>query len=884
MRGAYLDYAMSVITSRALPDVRDGLKPVQRRILYAMHELGIRANTQYKKSARIIGEVLGKYHPHGDGPVYEAMVRMAQPFSLRYPLINGQGNFGSVDGDPPAAMRYTEARLSAIAEEMLTDIDKETIDYTPNFDDSLNEPAILPATLPNLLINGASGIAVGMATNIPPHNLSEIVNAMTMALDLYEKCIDKGVPFGLLWPRVMNTPLATSELAAALKSVPDELRPTIENEAAKLAKRPNNRLRTEAFQTVIDQMIDITPDQLMKYVRGPDFPTAGIVQGVEGIKTAYATGHGKIVVSGRVTTEETRLGRYQIVITELPFQVNKANLIEKIADLVRAKRIDGVSDLRDESDRSGMRIVVELKRDAMPPKVINQLYRHTSLRSNFSFNMLALVDGQPRLLTLKSMIVHHLNWRHTVITRRTIFDLNKAKQRAHVLEGLKIALDNLDAVIRTIRQSSNADTARGQLMTRFKLTEIQAQAVLDMQLRRLAALERNRILEEYSEILKLIAKLEDILENPEKILRMVRDDLLALKKRYGDERRTNIFARELAEFREEDLIPEADVIVVVSGKDYAKRLPKDSYRVHNRGAKGLMTTLTRQDDAVQHLLVTNTHDHVMFFTNQGRVYHARAFELPESTRGGRGTPLVNLIRILPEETVTAVVNVPSFDLAEHFVLVSRQGKIKRVALSGFASVRANGLLAMALNEGDELIKVHTTSGMDHIIVLTENGQALRMSESDIRLSARASGGVRSISLEGDDRVIGSEVVRPKGEILVVSQQGFAKRTSVTGFRLQQRGGKGVIAGTINDKTGLIAAVSGVTVKDEIFVISREGLVVRTAVQGVSKQGRTSMGVKLMNVAPGDEIVGVSILRADQQVTAGGVSGKDRRRGKKPRSS
>ncbi len=882
MRGAYLDYAMSVITSRALPDVRDGLKPVQRRILYAMHELGIRANTQYKKSARIIGEVLGKYHPHGDGPVYEAMVRLAQPFSLRYPLINGQGNFGSVDGDPPAAMRYTEARLSAIAEEMLTDIDKNTIDYASNFDDSLNEPAILPATLPNLLINGASGIAVGMATNIPPHNLGEIISAMTMALDLYRKCIDQGIPFNLLWPRVMNAPLAKSELRAALKTLPEKMRATIEQEASKLAKRPNERLRIDALQTLIDQMIDITPDQLMKHVRGPDFPTAGIVQGIEGIKTAYATGHGKIVISGRVTTEETRPGRFQIVITELPFQVNKANLIEKIADLVRAKRIDGVSDLRDESDRTGMRIVVELKREAIPKKVINQLYRHTSLRNNFSLNMLALVDGQPRLLTLKSMIVHHLNWRHTVITRRTIFELEKARQRAHVLEGLKIALDNLDAVIRTIRQSSNVDTARKQLMRQFKLSEIQAQAVLDMQLRRLAALERNKILEEYSEVIKTIANLEDILENPEKILQMIRDDLLALKKRYGDERRTTISESELTEFREEDLIPEADVIVVVSGKDYAKRLPKDSYRVYNRGAKGLMTTLTRQDDAVQHLLVTNTHDHVMFFTNQGRVYHARAFELPESTRGGRGTPLVNLIRILPEETVTAVVNVPNFDLAENFILVSRRGKIKRVALSGFASVRANGLLAMALNDGDELIKVHTTSGKDHIIVLTENGQALRMSESDIRLTGRASGGMRSIKLEENDLVVGSEVVRPKGEILVVSQQGFAKRTSVTGFPLQKRGGKGVRAGTLNDKTGLIAAVSGVTVKDEVFVITREGLVVRTAVKGVSKQGRASMGVTLMNVAPGDEIVGVSILRADQQVTAGGNGGKGRRRKKKPK--
>ncbi len=632
MRGSYLDYAMSVITARALPDVRDGLKPVQRRILYSMHELGLRPNSPYKKSARIVGEVMGKYHPHGDAPVYETMVRLAQVFSMRYPLVDGQGNFGSVDGDPPAAMRYTEARLAAIAEEMLVDIDRNTVDFSPNFDDSLREPTVLPSKLPNLLVNGSSGIAVGMATNIPPQNLSEVVDAAVMIIDHYQKCLNQGIPFELLWGRAMSMTTDLAALEAALKKAPAKLLARVEKEAGKLSKQPTPQHLAESLQAVIDEMIDITPDQLMQLVRGPDFPTGGIIHGVEGIKSAYATGHGKIVVTGRLTTEESRAGRYQIVVTELPFQVNKASLVEKIADLVRDKRIDGISDLRDESDRRGMRIVIELKRDARSAKVINQLYQFTALRSSFSVNMLALVDGQPRLLTLKSVLLQHINYRRNVITRRTEFDLDKAKQRAHILEGLKIALDNLDAVIRTIRQSRDVETARSQLMSNFKMTEIQAQAVLEMQLRRLAALEREKVLEEYRQVIKLIAELEDILASPEKVLRLIRNDLLDLKKRYGDERRTQISAREAAEFREEDLVPEQDVIIMVSVRDYVKRLPKDTYRVHNRGAKGLMTTLTRQDDAVEHLLVANTHDNVMFFTNQGRVYQARAYELPEASR------------------------------------------------------------------------------------------------------------------------------------------------------------------------------------------------------------------------------------------------------------
>ncbi|MBI4300587.1 MAG: DNA gyrase subunit A, partial [Chloroflexi bacterium] len=669
MRGSYLDYAMSVIVSRALPDVRDGLKPVHRRILYAMDDMGVRPGTSYKKSARIVGEVLGKYHPHGDSSVYDAMVRLAQTFSMRYLLVDGQGNFGSVDNDPPAAMRYTEARLAAIAQEMLADIDRDTVDFTPNFDGSINEPTVLPARIPNLLLNGSSGIAVGMATNIPPHNLKELCEGIT---------------------HLIENPEATSE-------------------------------------------------DLMRFIHGPDFPTAGLIEGREGIRNAYTTGHGRIVLRAKAFIEESRANRHQIIVSELPFQINKAALVEKIADLVKEKKIDGISDLRDESDRQGMRIVIELKRDANPTNVLNNLYKQTAMRSAFFANMLALVGGQPRVLTLKSALSNFINFRREVITRRSRYDLGKAKEREHILLGLKTALDNLDAVISTIRRSQNVETARTNLMRGFSLSQVQAQAILDMQLRRLAALERKKIEDELTEVLKTIAYLEDLLANPKKIDFLIKDEANDLKKTYGDERRTQITDQELTDYKPEDLIPHQEVVVTLSHRGYIKRMPSSTYRVQHRGGRGITGMVTRETDVVRHLQVVDTHDNILFFTQRGRVFQAKAHEILDASRTTRGLPLINLIEIEANERVTTMLSVRQFEKEEEFLLLAtRNGEVKKTPLAEFAAVRRNGLKAWPISDDEELIGARLARDTDDALIVTRKGQAIRFSVGSLRSASRMS--------------------------------------------------------------------------------------------------------------------------------------------------
>lgn len=794
MRGSYLDYAMSVIVSRALPDVRDGLKPVHRRILYAMEEIGLRPNVRYKKSATVVGEVLGKYHPHGDSAVYDAMVRMAQDFSMRYPLIDGQGNFGSVDNDPPAAMRYTEAKMAPIATEMLADIDRDTVDFGLNYSAELQEPSVLPARIPNLLLNGSAGIAVGMATNIPPHNLNELCDGI-----------------------------------------------------AKLIDNP-----------------ELTTEDLGKIIQGPDFPTAGIILGNEGIQTAYATGHGRLVVRARAFIEEMpRGGRYQIIVTELPYQVNKAALIEKMADLVKDRRIDGISEIRDESDRQGMRIVIELKREAQPQQVLNNLFKHTSMQTGFSINMLALVDNQPRVLTLKMALQHFINFRQEVITRRTRFDLGKAKERAHVLEGLKIALDNLDAVIKLIRESASSDAARRGLMSGFNLSEIQSNAILDMQLRRLAALERKKILDEYAEVMKQIAYFEDLLAHPAKILALVKDDLTDLKKKYGDERRTRIIPDVSGDFTLEDLIPDQEVVVTLSDRGYVKRQPSDTFRPQRRGGKGIMAQTTRESDAVRHLMVANTHDSILFFTNRGRVFQLKCHELPDASRQAKGVPIINLISIEPNETITAVVAIRTFD-RDFMVMATRRGEIKKTKLEEFSAVRSNGLIAMDLESGDELIAAKVCRQREELILVSQKGQAIRFEEGELRSASRTSGGVRGMKIDGTDRLIAMEVVEKDGFLLVITENGVGKRSPLGEYPLQGRGGGGVRTQSVTARTGVVAAARVVRADQEVMLISADGIVIRTPIEAISKIGRSSQGVAVMKVSPNDTVVAIAALAGNPE--------------------
>jgi DNA gyrase subunit A len=794
MRSSYLDYAMSVIVSRALPDVRDGLKPVHRRILYAMNDMGITAASAHKKSARIVGEVLGKYHPHGDTSVYDAMVRMAQDFSMRYMMVDGQGNFGSVDGDPPAAMRYTEARLAKIAQEMLVDIEKDTVNFAPNFDDSLKEPVVLPNRIPSLLMNGSSGIAVGMATSIPPHNLGELCDAICYLIEQPEATIE----------------------------------------------------------------------DLVKFVPGPDFPTAGIILGKDGISNAYATGHGRIVVRAKATPVETTGGHHQILITELPYQTNKSALMEKIAILVKGKRIEGISELRDESDRQGMRIVIDLKRDAQPQKVINSLYKYTSMQSAFFFNMLALVDGQPRVISLKEALQHFINFRKQIITRRSQYELKQAKSRAHILEGLKVALDNIDLIINTIRSSKSAEAARQRLMSDFSLTQLQAQAILEMQLRRLANLERQKILDEFAEVTKIIEDLKELLANPKKILELIKSDTVEIKKKYADPRRTIISEQAALEFREEDLIPHQRVAVTLSNRGFIKRVPSHLYRVQHRGGKGIIGMTTREADAVRLLLVVDTHDTLLFFTNLGKVYSLKCHELPhDSSRIAKGTAVVNLFPVTEQEKVTAILGLTSFTPGSYCLMATRRGEIKKTAASNFAIVRSNGLIAMDLEPGDELIDVAMATEQDDVIMVTQKGQSIRFPISELRTSSRTSGGVRGIRLISDDTVVSMDTAVMGAYILIVTANGYGKLTPVSDYPHQHRAGSGVTTLKLTEKTGDVAASRLVTQSQQLMLISSDGIVTCTPVkekkagQGIPIYSRITQGVRLMKLSPKDTVVAIA---------------------------
>jgi DNA gyrase subunit A len=794
LKSSYLDYAMSVIVSRALPDVRDGLKPVQRRILYSMQDMGLFRNTQHRKSARIVGDVLGKYHPHGDASVYDAMVRLAQDFSLRYPLIDGQGNFGSVDNDPPAAMRYTEARLSAIAEQMLVDIDKDTVDFAPNFDDSLREPLVLPALLPNLLLNGSSGIAVGMATNIPPHNLNEICDAIAYLIDSPEA----------------------------------------------------------------------TVDDLMQFVKGPDFPTAAIILGKDGIRSAYATGRGRIVVRAKVHISDINggLGRRQIVVTEIPYQTNKASLVERIATLVKDKKILGISEIRDESDRQGMRIVIELKREAQPPQVLNQLYKYTAMQSAFFVNMLALVDGQPRVINLKEALEYYIQFRQEVITRRSKFELAGARARAHILEGLKIALDHIDAVIKTIRASDTAEVARKNLMADFNLSEKQAQAILDMQLRRLANLERNKILEEYTEVLKTIAYLEDLLANKKKILFLVKDEISQLKAKHGDDRRTEINEQSAMEFAIEE-VPHERVVVTLSGRGFIKRIPAVTYRSQHRRGKGVKGMGIRETDAAKFLVVADTHDNLFFFTNFGKVFTLKCHEIPaDASRTAKGLAVVNLFPIVEGERVTAVVSVTDFK-PDHFLLMGTQkGEIKKSSLEFFDSIRSSGIIAMDLEKGDELVVADLSTDADDVVLVTEEGQSIRFGVSTLRSSSRTSGGVRGVRLGGSDKLVSMSVVIPDTYLLVVTVNGYGKLTPIEEYKKQSRGGIGIKTLKVTEKTGMVAAAKLVNQHQQLMLISSDGKVISTPVKdedggGIRVVGRNTQGVMVMNLDEGDRVVAIA---------------------------
>jgi DNA gyrase subunit A len=812
MRVSYLDYAMSVIVARALPDVRDGLKPVHRRILYTMGEMGLSATSSYRKCAAIVGEVMGKYHPHGDVALYDALVRLAQDFSMRYPLVDGQGNFGSVDGDAAAAMRYTEARLTAIAAEMLADIDKDTVDFVDNYDGTHQEPSVLPARLPNLLVNGSSGIAVGMATNIPPHHLGEICDAATALVD--------------------------------------------------------------------DP--DITSDDLCRFVQGPDFPTGGTIfrfetrrnpltgenETVDAIREMYAHGRGRVVMRAQVAFEETKADRVAIIVTELPYQVNKAALLEKIADLVQGKerKIDGIAELRDESDRDGMRIYIEVKRDANPHKVLNQLFKHTPMQLAFNMNMLALVDGQPQTLPLKAVLQHHIDYRRTVVRRRTEFDLEKARARAHILEGLKIALDHLDAVIKTIRQSADVDVARQNLMDRFKLSETQAQAILDMRLARLAALERKKIEDEYLSVIQLIAELEDILANPGRVLAIIKDELAELKRKFAGDRRTRVEDSASREMTDEDLIADEDVVVTISGRGYIKRQPVATYRRQHRGGKGIIGHVTREEDAVEYLLVANTHDWALFFTNRGRVFSAKVHQVPDASRQAKGIPIINLpgVQVEAGEVPMATITLSDFEGSSYLVLATRRGIVKKTPLAQFERVRSTGIRAITIDPDDELAWVDVSSGQDDIIIATAKGKIARFSETEVRPMGRDAAGVIGIRLARvGDAVVSMSVVQPDTDLLVLTETGYGKRVPLTEFRRKHRGGQGVgLIALEGGKTGDVAAVQQVTESDEeLLLISAGGQVVRTQTNTINRYSSAARGVIVMRLNEGDRVVGIAAFRA-----------------------
>jgi DNA gyrase subunit A len=773
-------------------------------------------------------------------------------------------------------MRYTEARLAPIAEEMLVDIDKDTVDHAPNFDGTLQEPTVLPACLPNLIVNGSTGIAVGMATNIPPHNLTEVAGAITHIIDQISATVEKGVPFDVVWARCAGAPVDPAALAAAVKSLP---RPLLAAVREQIGARADADAVVRAVIAMADAAVDVPPDALLEHIKGPDFPTGGTIIGVEGIRSAYTTGRGRITVRARVSVEDIRGGRQAIIVGELPYQVNKASLIEKIADLIRDRKLEGISDVRDESDREGMRVVIELKREVQPRTILNQLYKFTAMQSAFSANMVALVDGQPRVLTLRTALVQYVIHRKEVVTRRTEHGLGKAKARAHILEGLKIALDNLDAVIATIRASRDADTARTALINKFKLTEIQAQAILDMQLRRLAALERKKILDELAEVRKLITHLEDLLAHPIKIVRLVRDELAELKAKYGDARRTVIVEHEVVDFSEEDLIQESDVVIVVSNRDYVKRMPADAYRSRGRGARNQIVSSAREDDTVQHLLVTKTHSSVLFFTNQGRVFQVKAHEVPEAARQARGLPLVNLVKLAERETVTAVVATPDFEASRFLLTVTRAGEVKRLALSELASARPSGLGAVAVPDGDELAWARLIEPGQDAVLVTGTGQAIRFAGDELRPSGRGSGGVRGIKLDAGDSVAGADVIEPDGEMVVVTERGLGKRLPIDEFPRQGRGGGGVRAMTTTEKTGRVATARVVGPADEVLIVSREGIIVQAPVGDVPRMGRAAQGQVVVRLAPSDRVATMARLRADDDTPAARSGAKTGRAGR-----
>lgn len=787
MKNSYIDYAMSVIVARALPDVRDGLKPVHRRILYAMQEAGMSYNKPYKKSARIVGEVLGKFHPHGDASVYDAIVRMVQDFASRYPLVDGHGNFGSVDGDAPAAMRYTEVRMARLAEEMLADIDKDTVDFVPNYDESLKEPVVLPAKVPNLLVNGSSGIAVGMATNIPPHNLGEVIDGVIMLID---------------------------------------------NPEATLA-------------------------DLLPVVPGPDFPTGGLIIGREGIRQAYTTGRGTVVMRAKTQIERLHNGKSRIVVSELPYQVNKARLIENIAALVREKVIDGITDLRDESDRSGLQVVIELRRDANPDVVLKQLYKHTKLQDSFGVIMLALVEGRPRVLNLHDVLSLYLEHRKVVVVRRTKFDLARAQERAHILEGLKIALDHLDAVIATIRQSHTVEIARTALMDKFSLSEKQAQAILDMRLQRLTGLEREKIEQEYRDIIKKIAWLEAVLADERKVLYIIKEELLELKKRYADARRTVITAAE-EEINDEELIADEDVVVTLTHYGYIKRLPMATYRSQRRGGRGVAGMGTKEEDFVEHLFVTTTHCNILFFTSRGRVYRLKGYEIPEAGRTAKGTAVVNLLPLAAQEKITAVIPIRVFQPNRYLFMATQKGIVKKTDLMEFDTARRTGLIALVLDDDDDLISVKLTNGEQNIILGTKHGLAIHFPETDVRAMGRTARGVKGITLREGDAVIGMDTTRRDGQVLTVTAEGYGKRTAVEEYRLQARGGKGIINSKVTDKTGEVIGLKSVKPGQQLMLITGEGIVIRIEVDEISTLNRNTQGVKVMRTDANDTVVAMAL--------------------------
>jgi DNA gyrase subunit A len=804
VRQSYMDYAMSVIIGRALPDARDGLKPVHRRALYAMHDLGNDWNRPYKKSARVVGDVIGKYHPHGDIAVYDTIVRMAQDFSMRYPLVDGQGNFGSVDGDPPAAMRYTEIRMARIASELLADIDKETVDFLPNYDDTLREPLPLPARIPNLLINGSAGIAVGMATNVPPHNLTEVVDALVA-----------------------------------------------------LIENP-----------------DLDVDALMQYVPGPDFPTAAFIHGTTAIREAYTTGRGILQLRARAGTEtEKRTGRVSIIVKEIPYQVNKAKLIERIAELVNDKKIDGISDLRDESDREGMRIVIELKKDANPDIVLNQLYKLTPMQESFGIIMLAIVDGRPKLLTLKDALKVFIGHRKDVVVRRTMYELRKAEERLHILEGLKIALAHLDAVISLIRQAQSPAVAKTGLMQRFQLSDLQAQAILDMRLQRLTGLEREKILEEHAETTKQIERYKEILADEREVYKIITAELQEVKRLHGDERRTQI-VDETTEISIEDMIVEEDMVVTISHEGYIKRNAVALYRAQRRGGRGKIGAVTKEEDFVEDLFVASTHSYILFFTTTGKVYWLKVHELPQAGRAARGKAIVNLLNLEKDEKISAFLPVREFQEGRYVVFATAKGTVKKTDLMAYANPRKAGIIAISLDEGDEVIGVRLTDGHQEIILSTRMGQAIRFKEEEVRPMGRGAGGVRGITLEEGDGVVGMAVVSPGATLLAVAEKGYGKRTEMDEYRVQSRGGKGIITMKTTEKTGAVVGVRMVSDDDDIMLVTDGGKVIRTPVKGISIIGRNTQGVRLIELAEGEKVVGVARLAEKEEEDEGNKEGEE----------